>query len=253
MPTPFMHLHTAEQIRAALINENGDGRLLAQLDAAWPAFYLGSVAPDINAISDISRSATHFYRMPPPPDEQAFEVMLAQYPELAAGPELPPNQAVFVAAYRAHLLLDLVWLRQIVYPFFVQADHLGERKQRELTHFILLAYLDGLALQALPDTAVDTLAQAIPQRWLPFAPDDVLLAWRDMLVAQLQPHALPRTVEIYAGRIGVSPELFAANLQDDTWMAEHVFGKIPVAQVQARLVTAVSHSVALIRKYLYPV
>ena len=247
-----MHLHTAEQIRETVAAQNGDGRLLAQLDACWPAFYLGSVAPDVNAISDISRVATHFYRIPPAPGEPAYDVMLAQYPELACGPDLAAERAVFVAAYRAHLLLDLVWLRQIVYPFFAQADHLGNRKQRELTHFILLTWLDGLALAALPDTAVTTLARAVPRQWLPFAPDETLVSWRDMLVDQLQPGAFPRTVEIYAGRIGVSPALFAANLQDEAWMAEHVFGKIPVDQVQARLAAAVSPSVELIRKYLYP-
>ncbi len=247
-----MHLHTAEQIRETVAAQNGDGRLLAQLDACWPAFYLGSVAPDVNAISDISRVATHFYRIPPAPGEPAYDVMLAQYPELACGPDLAAERAVFVAAYRAHLLLDLVWLRQIVYPFFAQADHLGNRKQRELTHFILLTWLDGLALAALPDTAVTTLSRAVPRHWLPFAPDETLVSWRDILVDQLRPGALPRTVEIYAGRIGVSPELFAANLQDEAWMAEHVFGKIPVDQVQARLAAAVSPSVELIRKYLYP-
>ncbi|HFE66220.1 MAG TPA: hypothetical protein ENJ93_03070 [Chloroflexi bacterium] len=252
MPTPFMHLHTAEQIRSTIAAQNGDGRLLAQLDACWPAFYLGSVAPDINAICEITRFATHFYRTPPPPGEQAYDVMLAQYPELACGPDLAANRAVFVAAYRAHLLLDLVWLRQIVDPFFFHADHLGDRKQRQLTHFILLTWLDGLALAALPDTAVTTLSHAVPQQWLPFAPDETLVSWRDIIVDQLQPEALPRTVEIYANRIGVSPETFAANLQDDAWMAEHVFGKIPVDQVQAHLTTAVTRSVELIRKYLYP-
>ncbi len=247
-----MHLHTAEQIRERIAAQNEDGRLLAQLDAYWPAFYLGSVAPDINAISNIARSATHFYRIPPLAGEPAYDVMLAQYPELACGPDLAANRAVFVAAYRAHLLLDLVWLRQIVDPFFFHADHLGGRKQRQLTHFMLLTWLDGLALAALPDTAVTTLAHASPRHWLPFAPDETLVSWRDSLVDQLKPDALPRTVEIYAGRIGVSPERFAANLQDEVWMAEHVFDKIPVDRVQAHLTTAVTHSVEMIRKYLYP-
>ncbi len=247
-----MHLHTAEQIRNTIAAQNGDGRLLAQIDACWPAFYLGSVAPDINAICNIARSATHFYRTPPPPGEQAYDVMLAQYPELASAPDLKASRAVFVAAYRAHLLLDLVWLRQIVDPFFFHADHLGDRIQRQLTHFILLTWLDGLALAALPDTAVATLAHASPHQWLPFAPDETLVSWRDLIVDQLQPDALPHTVEIYAGRIGVFPETFAANLQDDAWMAEHIFGKIPVDQIQAHLTTAVTHSVELIRKYLYP-
>ena len=48
----------------------------------WPAFYLGSVAPDVNAISAIPREGTHFYGMPPAGEEMAYPTMLAKYPQL---------------------------------------------------------------------------------------------------------------------------------------------------------------------------
>lgn len=250
MPTPFMHLHTAEQILSAMKQSNGNGRILTELELSWPAFYMGSVAPDVNAISDIERSVTHFYKMPPNPELQAYAQMLVAYPDLACVQKLPTDKAVFVAAYSAHLLLDLIWLREIVVPFFVQADHLGDRAQRWLTHFVLLTYLDKLALESLPNTAVTTLANAHPHQWLPFITDDILVAWRDLLVEQLHPDAPVKTVEIYAGRMGMSPTEFAANLQDAEWMAEQVFGKVPVDQVQAILTDAVPRSVAIISDYL---
>lgn len=244
-----MHLHIAEQIRQQAA-QNGHGRLADQLAAEWPAFYLGSVAPDINAISEIRRADTHFYDIPPQPGSQAVPEMLAQYPSLAAPGLLPPAQAVFVAAYSAHLLLDLIWLRQIVVPFFFQADHLGPPAQRRLTHFILLTYLDTLSLAALPDTAVTTLARAKPNQWLPFAPDALLVQWRDMLVDQLQPGAPVRTVEIYAGRLGMSAAEFGAALHDPAWMETHVFGKLPLPEIEAIVQTAVPLSVQLITDYL---
>lgn len=251
MPTPFMHLHMAEQILSTMkASSNGNGRILSQLQESWPAFYMGSVAPDVNAISDIARSATHFYEMPPDPQLEAYAKMLVTYPDLACGCNLPPDKAAFVAAYSAHLLLDLVWMREIVYPFFVHADQWGDRAQRRLTHFILLTYLDTLALEALPETAVSTLANAHPQQWVPFIADDLLVAWRDMLVAQLYPEAPIKTVEIYAERLGMSVEEFATNLQDAQWMAEQVFGKIPVNKVQARLTEAVPRSIEIISDYL---
>ena len=175
MPTPFMHLHTAEQILSTMKMSNGNGRILSQLEGCWPAFYMGSVAPDVNAISDLKRSATHFYKMPPDPELQAYAEMLVMYPDLACVPQLPTDKAVFVAAYSAHLLLDLVWLREIVYPYFMQDDQWGTPEQRRLTHFILLTYLDTLALEALPDTAVTTLANAHPHHWVPFISDDILI------------------------------------------------------------------------------
>lgn len=244
-----MHLDIAEQIRRQAV-QNGHGRLADQLGAEWPAFYLGSVAPDINAISDIRRAETHFYDIPPRPENEAVPEMLAQYPLLAAVDRLPAAQAIFVAAYSAHLLLDLIWLREIVVPFFFQADHLGPPAQRRLTHFILLTYLDTISLEALPDTAVTTLAQASPNQWLPFVPDALLVQWRDMLVDQLHPEAPVRTVEIYAGRLGMSAAEFGAALHDPAWMEEHVFSKLPVLEIQAIIQTAVPRSVQLITDYL---
>lgn len=249
MPTPFMHLHIAEQINQ-LAQQNSNGRLHQALAAEWPAFYLGSVAPDVNAISAIPRSGTHFYSMPPAQEEMAYPTMLAQYPQLKYDAAISAAQAMCVAAYSAHLMLDLIWLREVVYPFFYLPKTLGDRQQRELTHFILLTYLDTIALNALPETAVITLAAAQSQQWLPFVDDAVLTEWRDLLVAQLTPGAPVKTVEIYAGRLGMSPDEFATNLQDPAWMQTQVFDKIPVDQVQAILHTAVPQSIELIDNYL---
>ena len=244
-----MHLHVAEQIYD-LASANDNGRLQKSLAAEWPAFYLGSVAPDINAISAIPREGTHFYTVPPDEDEMAYPTMLARYPQLKNMVAMPLSQAICVAAYSAHLMLDLIWLREVVYPFFYLPKDLGDRQQRRLTHFILLTYLDTIALNALPKTAVTTLAAANSRHWLPFIEDAILIEWRDMLVAQLQPGAPVRTVEIYAGRLGMSPAEFAANLQNPNWMQVQVFDKIPVDKVHTILQTAVPKSLELINNYL---
>ncbi|MCP4360336.1 MAG: zinc dependent phospholipase C family protein [Chloroflexi bacterium] len=244
-----MHLQIAEQIQQKT-TRNGHGRLHNCLTAEWPAFYLGSVAPDINAISDIPRADTHFYTLPPLPDNDAIPEMLAAYPQLARPSQMNPSQALFIAAYSAHLLLDLIWLREVVVPFFVEADHLGSREQRRLTHFILLTYLDTLALDSLPDTAVTTLSHAQPQTWLPFAPDSVLIEWRDLLVGQLHPNAPIRTIEIYAGRLRMSTAEFQAALNDAAWMEAHIFNKLPVADIQQIINSAAPRSIELIQNYL---
>lgn len=251
MPTPFMHLQIAEQIRSELEARPGsDGRLLCTLLQAWPAFYLGSVAADYQTITQVPREATHFYTLPPDPDNQAYPEMLACYPELADATALPPTQGVFVAAYCAHLMLDLIWFRRILLPFFAGVSDLGSREQRRLLHDVLLTYLDKLAFDALPATAGMTLAAAQPDHWLPFADDADLVRWRDMLAAQLQPGGKLQTIEIYAGRLGMSPAAFAANLNDPTWMSDYLFAKIPVAEVQTILASAVPQSITLLTDYL---
>jgi hypothetical protein len=251
MPTPFMHLQTAERIRMALTaSDVAHGRLLRLLQQEWPAFYLGNIAPDFQNICDVAREATHFHRLPPDPDEQAYQVMLAHYPELANATALPPDRAVFVAGYNAHLLLDLLWFREILMPYFVEVEGLGDFHQRRLVHHTLLMYLDKVAFNALPATAEETLAAAQPRQWLPFADDTHLMSWRNMVAAQLRPGAAIRTIEIYAGRLKMPPAELAATLQDPLWLETHLFNKVPVAEVQAKLEAAIPQSIALIQAYL---
>ena len=251
MPTPFTHLHVAEQILLAVAG-NGRSPLAEILAAEWPAFYLGSVAPDVQAVSGMPRTQTHFYKIPPDPDNQAYPRMLAAYPELADVTAMPLAQAVFVAGYSAHLLLDLVWFRQILLPYFAEAPALGDRNHRSLLHHALLTYLDKEAYLALPETAVSTLAAAQPIHWLPFVTDADLLSWRDLLVTQLQPGADLQTVAIYAARLRMPSADFAALLDNPDWVGTDLFGAAPIAEVHARFDTAVTASVQLIETYLEP-
>ena len=244
-----MHLHIAELIRAE-VGENG--RLASTLAASWPAFYLGSVAPDCQELAGISREATHFYSLPPEPGNMAYPRMLAQYSQLADGTVLPPEQAMFVAAYSVHLLYDLIWFREVLLPHFVNVPQWTEAfEERRMVHQILLTYLDKLAYESLPKTAVATLAAAQPKQWLPFISDEALCQWQNGLVAQLEPAGELETINIYAGRLGITPAEFAANLESPDWMEAHVFGNVPVAQIQQKLETAVTDSIDLICHYLH--
>ena len=251
MPTPFMHLHIAEQIKESLRDQSGqEGKLSAVLDDEWPAFYLGSVAPDYQTLCGVPREATHFYGLPPAPDNQAYPRMMARYPQLANADNLPADQAVFIAAYAAHLMLDLIWFRKIVVPKFYNAQQLGDIRNRHMLHLILLGYLDKLAFEALPDTAGNSLASAHPDHWLPFAADEDLRTWRDFLVPQLLPGGASQTVEIYAERLQMTAEAFAVKMDDGVWLDKNLFAQVPMTAVQEILVAAVPASIRLINGYL---
>lgn len=251
MPTPFMHLHTAEQMRTAVQAQAGNGRLAELLQAQWPAFYFGSVAPDFQGIVGLPRAQSHFFEMPPLPGHDAMQQMLHTYPQLANPAALPPGQAVFVAAYGAHLLLDLIWFYDVVMALFRQPS-LGARDHRILLHFALLTWLDRQAYEALPSTAAQTLAAAVPDGWLPFADAAVLASWRDLIVTQLRPGDRIQTIDIFAERIGMTPTAFAAMIEDDTWIQQELFAVIPLDQVQHALATAVPRSIDLLTRYLLP-
>ncbi len=247
MPTPFMHLKIAEAVASQIPD---DAPLTQRLQAEWPAFYFGSVAPDYQAISDVAREVSHFYRTPPEPNNRAYDRMLATYPELAQSHALSPTQAVFVAGYCAHLLLDIIWFWDVLMPHFVERDGLGDRRDRYLMHNVVLTYLDRQAIAVLPPSAVTTLDAVRSNHWLPFADDADLDRWQAMLVAQLQPGAAIQTVEIYAERMGLSAEAFAARLDDPRWMQTNIFDLIPVNQIEARLDSAVAEIIDVVATYL---
>ncbi len=246
MPTPFMHLQMAEAI-----GSHADLHPAARdlLGANWPGFYMGSVAPDVQTVSRVPRDQTHFYDLPPERDEKAYAKMLACYPSLNSN-SLPPNKAAFVAAYCAHLMLDLRWYHEVLIPYFVDPPSWNDNHQRFVVHNTLLTFLDRSAAISLPSGAAQTLASVDKEDWLPFVKDEDLMKWRDILVDQLRPGAPLRTIEIYAGRLYMSPEEFAANLNEPAWMDEHLFQRVPVLKVKETLALTVPESVKLINDYL---
>jgi len=246
MPTPFMHLKIAEAI-----GSHADLHLAARelLDANWSGFYLGSVAPDVQTVSRVPRDQTHFYDLPPETGDKAYPKMLARYPSLNSA-SLPPDKAVFVSAYCAHLMLDLRWYHEVLIPYFVDPPTWDDNHQRFVVHSTLLTFLDQLAVNSLNAGAAQTLASIDKGGWLPFVKDEDLMEWRDILVDQLQPGAPLRTIEIYAGRLYMSPDEFAANLNEPAWMDEHLFQRVPVPKVKEMLASAVPESVKLINEYL---
>ena len=152
---------------------------------------------------------------------------------------------------RAHLLLDLYWYWDILIPCFVEATGWpADHRRRFLVHNTLLTYLDSQARESLPADAAGTLAAVRPNGWLPFAGDGNLIQWRDMLVEQLLPGAVPATVSIYAERMRMSPQEFAANLEDPGWMAEEVFRKVSLEHVLGVIDRGINDSVGLVTEYL---
>lgn len=242
-----MHLQTAERIIAS---DKLQPQIKAKLLSSYSAFYLGNVAPDYQTICDIPREDTHFYKLPPALENKGYDRMLSRHPDLADPAALPPNKANFIAGYSIHLMLDLRWYHEVLVPYFLITEGWENHRQRFIIHNTLLTYLDKLAVESLPSNAAEILSAAVPDYNLPFAPNNMLTIWRDMLDDQLEPGSMLRTIEIYAERLKMSPQEFAANLNDPAWMNEHLFAKVPVGQVQAMLAGAVDQSIDIITKYL---
>ncbi|KAA3656422.1 MAG: hypothetical protein DWQ04_31130 [Chloroflexi bacterium] len=248
-----MHLQIAEQILTALDEgSTSNGRLHPDLCENLPAFFFGNIAPDFQIICNLPRIESHFYPIPPAEDDDAFGKMLTKYPDLQITTNLTREHAIFIAAYGAHLLLDLIWFNEILVPYFVKSKTLADRPHRRFIHFTVLAYLDQLAYDSLSPSTGQLLAAAAPKNWIPFGKTNDLIEWRDLVANQLVPGAATETAAIFAERLNMTPEAFAANLQDATWMEPNVFNIVPMDSIQAILKTAVPRSIQLLSDYLYP-
>lgn len=242
-----MHLDFAERMR-----QHSALRVGELLDAHWSAFYLGNIAADYQAIADIPRDRTHFYRLPMPQDEAVgWERLVIEQPNLAKSEIHTPNKAVFLAGYAVHLFFDVVWYKQVLIPYFWLNKRWDgvERRERFLAHNILLAFFDQVALGKLPDSAEFHLSKANPKIDLSFIEVSDLTRWQNFIVEQLKPGAMTETVRIYAERLGVESAEFAAHLHDPVWMQTHVFKRVPRAPIEQIFDRTIADCVAFLNDY----
>ncbi|MGC9347225.1 MAG: zinc dependent phospholipase C family protein [Anaerolineae bacterium] len=208
MPTPFQHLIYAELVgrHSALPPVVRD--VLAE---APGAYLLGNVAPDVQTITGQRRFETHFYGLDHPREPTALERLLATCPELREPRRMSPDRAAFVSGYVVHLTWDEVWMWEIFLPFFRngpsfrRGDQGADRLSYFLHHNALRALLDRQAYGALHSSGrpAQLLRRTAVSSWLPFVSRDVLSAWRDLIVEQLDDPSLVRTLEVFAKRMRV--------------------------------------------------
>jgi hypothetical protein len=212
------------------------------------AFFFGHIAPDVQVVSRQRRETTHFFAIPPG-EHPGHVRMLDVYPWMAQPDRLSAVQSAFLLGYRSHLLLDEFWVREIFWPVFGRNQSWGDWRERLLLHNVLRAWLDRRDLPHLPGTISDTLRQAEPQRWLPFATDADLRRWRDLVADQFRSEAQIRTVEIFAQRARIPDTEFLRLLEHDA-MNERVFSRVPLSRIEQFQHEALGYIADLTLSYL---
>ena len=248
MPTPFYHLHLAEE----LIHHPELPKKIRDILQTWRCVFLfGNTAPDVQVISGAARQQTHFFKIPIQADDlPAWELMLMQYPQLSGTEALTECQRVFIAGYLCHLQADWLWVKELFTPIFGPRCNWGTFHQRLYYHNVLRAYLDLRILPELSTGMDQCLSQVQPEGWLPFVKDVHLRQWRDLLFHQLEPGATPRTVEVFSSRQGISAPEYYALLESDERMQSEVFTHVSLRHVQTYRQKVIRENLGLLSNYL---
>ncbi|MCA0458673.1 MAG: zinc dependent phospholipase C family protein [Chloroflexi bacterium] len=220
MPTPFTHLETAQRL---LADEQVPASTRTLLARHKPAFLLGNIAADARNNGNLTREATHFYNYDKPIFNHPWRVMLGQNPVLAQ--PATADQRAFVAGYVAHLSMDEIWSLNMLGPHFAEADWAPHNTRFLMLHVILI-YMDERDYNSLESWQPETLAQTLPDHWLPFMSDETLTGWRDFIAGQIQPGGASQTLDVFGKRINKTPAELRAILDVPEAMQTQLWANI---------------------------
>ena len=247
MPTPFYHIVLAEEIL-------DDSRLQKfvrnLLSDELSAFLFGNVAPDVQAVSSYTREDTHFFSIDNVKKNIAHEEMLAKHKELSDVRRLSSVRAAFVAGYLAHLLLDQAWIVEVFNPVFGKTVNWGEFRERLFLHNILRTFLDQRDYERLPGDINQKFALYIfSTQWLPFVENIYLYRWHNFLSEQLADGSSPRTIEVFAARMGRKSEDFEEILLRHDLLEEKIFSRVSRTSLEKFRKRALDNSVVMLNYY----
>lgn len=227
MPTPFTHLAAARRL---LADPQLPERALTRLQAELPAFLLGNIAADATRLhAPGTRADSHFYHYDQPLREHPWRVMMQQHPQL-----LQPHdeaQRIFLAGYVAHLAMDEIWTREVMWPLMESVTDADARRTRALAITLQMTRCDERDYLLIDAALVAALALAQPADWLPFLSDEDLRVMRDMILRQLRGNS--ETLAILSKRWGRTPQDFRATLDDPQAFGREVRVWIPQERVVA--------------------
>ena len=248
MPTPFSHMRAAINL---LDDSDLPANIRDALIAEYPAYVLGSVAPDARVDAPDPRAATHFYAYQRPIERHPWLIMLDEYPQLT--PPKSDAHRAFLAGYVAHLAMDEAWTLYMLEPHFAGGDWGGNIKYRFFVLHLLLTDMDIRDLAALPDSIHTALQQAEPDDWLPFIPQAILTDWRELIYEQIKPDGASQTMAIFGKRISRSADEINRLVHDEAWMQRELWQHVPreaLADIEAQMARHAHHAlVRYMREY----
>ena len=226
MPTPFYHIDLAERI---IVDPGLTSLVSNHLHKYSSEFLFGNVAPDYQALSQHSRTTSHFYSINNTSSEIAYKNMLLTHTSLSNVKRMSDRHSAFVAGYLAHLLVDQQWKFEVFDPVFGQYQTWENFQERMFLHNVLRIYLDGISYQCLPPDICRRFSLDLSSvDWLPFASNVDLERWYNFIYEQLMDGSSPKTLEVFSSRMNRNTDDFYEILASQELLEEHIFSRISI-------------------------
>ena len=249
MPNAHTHLAAASEVLARPDFRSAVPWLSGEAERA--AFLVGSISPDVRVVSHQPREETHFFEIPSAPDHRAVPAMLDAWPTLADPSVLGHTQAAFIAGYITHLIMDELWVDEIVMAhIYVNDEPWGRKHSGWWLYSLLMTYLEYQAAPTLPTDTAPTLKQATPDHWLPFARDRHLKQWRNHVMRMVKTEGARRTSALFARSNNITPKALEAIILSDEDMTREVWSNVPQEKIDSFRSLAVKHSLEAVCSYL---
>jgi hypothetical protein len=134
MPPPVLHMSLAKKL--------ADSLAVSDIDRDRGAYYLGSTAPDIRAITRWDREKTHFFNLDDFGHQDSVRRLFEVHPELGDRDNVGPGTAAFLAGYITHLVLDEGWISEVYRPLFGERSPLAGSERANVMDRIIQFEMD---------------------------------------------------------------------------------------------------------------
>ncbi len=194
MPPAVLHMSVAKAL--------ADELAASTLDAERGAYYLGSTAPDVRAITRWDRKITHFFDLTEFAHQDSIAALFDAYPELADRTKLNKETAAFLAGYLTHLVLDQRWIEDVYRPLFGERSPLAGSQRANGMDRVIQFELDRREREdrsLLEDMRAQILSSAL-EISVGFLDLETIRRWREVNLDFLQAPATWERFRNFAGR-----------------------------------------------------
>ena len=221
------------------------------------AFILGSVSPDIRAITKWTREYTHFVPLNVTKIGSGTETMFREHPKLIDGLSPSTPTKAFIAGYISHLTLDETWITKVYRPYLGDIDSFSTPVAATIADRSIQLDVDRMARSYLNNKVnlLKILGNSESNIKIKFIPPKLLTEWRTWVETYIQQpfswkrlHFLVRRSHKQDETAQKQVELFLKQLDVNL---SQVYARLPSDCIGLFSQESIAHAMRLIRRYLY--